>query len=514
MCLGFMNRIIRRIASFTGARPCTVNSVHLSHARFSFPSTRQKRGPAVAFDMIGLSSHPCRPMLVRLPPCLGVREAPSIILGKGGKGVGLALSAGRLASLNLARASICLTHFTNSGIDRRGRVPISTVLLPSFSNVAVRSDLGTPTVHLSRTGVSLDTQLTGGGGTSRSVIVAGANGTPLRVGGLRMFGSSMKIDLGGAILRPNTDAGLQIAVRGGGANGGGRRLHVLVVAGSPTQPGMRVGVGQWPLGVVAVRRPRGDRRCGKLIIGGNVRRPSSMGPCLGHGPGGHRPAMTRFIRNVIRKGVAVLDRTIALIRDIGPRRRIVTRRIVRGYLPFSKGSVQMKVDNMPNTKGDASVSIFNLRILRGKNGLTILTVSPDDRHDGKDVLKSGAHVRRLSMRPGSFVHPDPSTNSLNNMTQGAHRAVVLYRTTNFSGVFMRAIKIKRDRATIRSVMSFFLLVRLTNANSRLRNVGHNVVRVTSNVIVGGTSKGGVSGTGLTTSRFHGTLRLFPTPSSN
>lgn len=238
-----------------------------------------------------------------------------------------------------------------------------------------------------------------------------------------------------------------------------------------------------------------------------------MGPCLGQGMGGHRLSIDRFIRKVIGKSIAVLDRTIALMRDIHPRRRTATRRIVRGYLPCSKGSVHMNVDNMPKTNGDASVSIFKLRILRGKNGLTILTVSPDDRHDGKDVLNSGAHVRRLSIRPGSFVHPDPSTNSLKKMTHGAHRAVVLYRTTNFSGVFMRAIKIKRDRATIRSVISFFLLVRLTNAKSRLRNVGHNVVRVTSNVIVGGTSNDGVSGTGLTTTRFHGTLRLFPTPSS-
>lgn len=238
-----------------------------------------------------------------------------------------------------------------------------------------------------------------------------------------------------------------------------------------------------------------------------------MGPCLGHGPGGHRLSITRFIRKVIGNSVAVLDRTIALIRDIGPRRRIMTRRIVRGYLPRSKGSIHVNVDKIPNTKGDASVSMFNLRILRGKKGLTILTVSPDDRHDGNDVLKSGAHVRRLSMRPGSFVHPDPSTNSLKKITHGAHRAVMLYRTTKFSGVFIRAIKIKRDRATIRSVMSFFLLVRLTNAKSRLRNVGHNVVRVTSNVIVGGTSKSGLRHTGLTTARFHGTLRLFPTPRS-
>lgn len=225
--------------------------------------------------------------------------------------------------------------------------------------------------------------------------------------------------------------------------------------------------------------------------------------------------MSSCIRNVIGNSIAMLDRTMALIRDIGPRRRTITRRIVRGYLPCSNGSIHINVDNIPNTNGDASVSMFNLRMLRRRNnGLTILTVSPDDRHDGNDVLNSGAHVRGLSIRPGSFVHPDPSTNSLNNITHGAHRAVILYRTTNFSGVFMRAMKIKRDRATMRSVMSFFLLVRLTNANSRLRNVGHNVVRVTSNVIVGGTSNSGLRQTELTTARFHGTLRLFPTPRDN
>lgn len=220
------------------------------------------------------------------------------------------------------------------------------------------------------------------------------------------------------------------------------------------------------------------------------------------------------MRNVLGKGVAVLDRTMALIRDSGCRRRRVTRRVVRGYLPRTKGSIHVNVAKMPKTNGDASVSTFNVRLVKRKHGLTILTVSPDDRHSGNDVLNSGAHVRTLSHRGGTFVHPSPSTNSLNNITHGAHRAVILYRTTKFSAMFIRAINIKRDRATIRSVISFFLLVRLTNAKSRLRNVGHKVVRVTSKVVVGGTSNSGLRGTGLTTTRFHGTLRLFPTPRSN
>ncbi len=237
-----------------------------------------------------------------------------------------------------------------------------------------------------------------------------------------------------------------------------------------------------------------------------------MGPCLGRNDfTQHELATNSCIRNVLHNSDDVLKRTMALIRDHGTSRRRVTRRIVRGYLPCAKSDVHINVDKIPKTNGDADVSRFNVRILRAhKNGLTILTVSPDDRHDGNDVLNSGAHVRQLSIRPGSFVHPDPTTNSLKKITQGAHRAVLLYRTTKCSGVFIRAINIKRDRATYRSVISFFLLVRLTNANSRLRNVGHNVVRVTSNVIVGGYSKSGIRGYRLTTSRFQGTLRVFPT----
>lgn len=247
ICLGFANRIIRRVGSCAGARPFTVNGVHVSQSRFTFPSMCHKRRPAVAFDVTGLSSHPCRPMLVRLPPCLGVRTRPGILLGKGGKAIGLALSTDRLGSCKLARASICLSHFTNSGIDRSGRVPISTVLLPSFSQVATGSSLSTPTVHVSRAGVSLDMPLVGGGGTDCGVLVTGTKGAPLMVDGLRIFGSSINIDLGGAILPPSKVAGLGMAVHGHSINGGGRRLHVLVVAGSPLGPGIRVGVGHWVL---------------------------------------------------------------------------------------------------------------------------------------------------------------------------------------------------------------------------------------------------------------------------
>ncbi len=263
-----------------------------------------------------------------------------------------------------------------------------------------------------------------------------------------------------------------------------------------------------------VTRVRGGRRCGKLGIGDNVRRPPVLGPCLRGHIGTGRLDISRCISNVLTNGHAVLDHTIALIRDLLPRRCTVTRRIVRGYLPRSNGSVHVKVANIPNTNGDAFVRTLNVRLIGRKRGLTMLTVSPDDRHDGNSVLNSGAHVRRLSITGGTFVHPSPSTNSLNNITHGAHRSVILYRTTNFSIVFIRGINIKRSRATVRSVISFFLLVRLTNANSRLRNVGHNVVRVTSNVTVGGYSNGGIRGTGLTGTRFRGTLRLFPVPRSN
>lgn len=208
-------------------------------------------------------------------------------------------------------------------------------------------------------------------------------------------------------------------------------------------------------------------------------------------------AITSCMHNVRRKSHIVLSQTVALMRDGGGSRFGLTRRILRTMLPHANGTLHVNVANIPKTNGDAFVRTFNGVLVRTNCGITMLTMSPADRIAGNDVLNSGAQVRALAGRPRTCVHPSPTNNALNNITHGDERAVLLYRTTKCSVVLIRAIKIKRDRIAIHSVMSFFVLVILAKTNSRLRNVGGNIVRLTSTVIIGGTSKSGLGQTLVT-----------------
>lgn len=242
VCLTVQKRMATSPGGCAFARPFRVNTVHLSGRRVRFRSTGGNSGPAVRLLITGASSGLCAPILVRLPPCLDTITAPRGLKEKHANGVGVALSASGLPGLNLAATSICLSHFPKSGMKRRGRVPISTVLLPSFSRVDRRRHLGPPTVRLS-TGRLRVKRLGDSRGGTRAVVIGGMKGSGLRVLSLRIFGSTLKIRLGGHILGPNTSAGLGVATFNRGLGGMGNAPHILVVAGSPGGPGVVVGMG-------------------------------------------------------------------------------------------------------------------------------------------------------------------------------------------------------------------------------------------------------------------------------
>lgn len=218
-------------------------------------------------------------------------------------------------------------------------------------------------------------------------------------------------------------------------------------------------------------------------------------------------SVRRCIRKITGKSHVVLSGTVALVRDGTPGSFSGTRHILRTLLPHANRTLHIKVANIPKTNGDDFVRSFNAVLYRRNCGITTLTISPADAVANKSVLKSGAHVRGLSERPGYFVHPSPSGKALNNIAHGDHRAVLLYRTTNCSIVLIRAIKIKRSRAAMHSVISFFVLIMLANTKSSLRNVGGKVVRLTSTVIIGGTSKSGLRQTGIARKRCRQVMRF-------
>ncbi len=233
--------MIAGLASCSNSFPVRLNAIQLGVGGIRFSGIGENSHPVIRLRMIGANHGDCGPRLVRIPPCLSMHCLPRILGKKHLKGVRLALSDRGLPHVKLARASICLSHRRNSEVSRRGRVAMSTILLPSFSSLSIHRHNVTPRLILTSSALFIRGMNHEGG--SIAILLKGTNQSALRIHTLRLFGGTLSMGLNSQGVTPSRAIGVGMAIRTGCLGGIGDAPQVLLVAGSPTYPGGVVAIG-------------------------------------------------------------------------------------------------------------------------------------------------------------------------------------------------------------------------------------------------------------------------------
>lgn len=234
--LYFDGEVVQTLSDFTRSHPYLIGNIRIDRNTLEFPDAHIGDHPTLKLDIVNLSDQAYEPVLMHLPPYIGMEANPSM-LQKGERGtLTLTLHSERLTDVGLTQASVYLSRFPGDKVGEENEIPLSAILLPDFSDLTENERLNAPHIQLESTKLHLLETLSKKRKAKQSVEITNTGHSPLHIIKLQVFHPAVSVQLKKSVLKPGESTRLKISVHKKRIRHIRRHLRLLMITNDPDRP--------------------------------------------------------------------------------------------------------------------------------------------------------------------------------------------------------------------------------------------------------------------------------------
>lgn len=220
-----------------------------------------------------------------------------------------------------------------------------------------------------------------------------------------------------------------------------------------------------------------------------------------------------FVSGILSGDRTILSQAITLVESLLPAHYGLAQDIIEKCLPFSSRSVRIGVTGVPGAGKSTFIETFGLFITGEGRKLAVLTVDPSSEKTKGSILGDKTRMEQLSIHPGAYIRPSPSTGTLGGVARKTRETIILCEAAGFDTILVETVGVGQSETTVHSMVDFFLLLMLAGAGDELQGIKRGIMEMADLIAI--TKADGANKQTAENARilFQNALHLFPKKSS-
>lgn len=240
--LKLSGEVVQQITDFSNSHPYEIGQIKIDRTAFDFPDAQRGELPTITFSVVNQSDRPYEPVLMHLPRYLTMEKKPNV-LQKGQKGtIKLTLDTEQLLDFGLTQSSVYLARFAGDKVGEDNEIPVSAVLLPSFSDLSQGDIKNAPAIKLSQSDIDFSSVLAKKSKASHDITLTNTGKSPLMIGKLQVFNPALGVSLKKTTLQPGESTRLRVSVNKRNTGKKKQHMRILMITNDPSQPKVIINV--------------------------------------------------------------------------------------------------------------------------------------------------------------------------------------------------------------------------------------------------------------------------------
>jgi len=253
-----------------------------------------------------------------------------------------------------------------------------------------------------------------------------------------------------------------------------------------------------------------------LKINKGIPQPPSINPDLLTGSGRKsrkKYSTDEFVSGILSGDRTILSQAITLVESSLHEHYVLAQDIIEKCLPFSSRSVRIGVTGVPGAGKSTFIETFGLLITGKGRKLAVLTVDPSSEKTKGSILGDKTRMEQLSIHPGAYIRPSPSTGTLGGVARKTRETIILCEAAGFDTILVETVGVGQSETTVHSMVDFFLLLMLAGAGDELQGIKRGIMEMADLIAI--TKADGLNKQTAENARiaFQNALHLFPKKSS-
>lgn len=189
------------------------------------------------------------------------------------------------------------------------------------------------------------------------------------------------------------------------------------------------------------------------------------------------------VNGVLDQDRTILARTITLIESNSEKHFEKAQEVLRRLLPHTGNSIRIGITGVPGAGKSTFIEALGCTLMEEDHKLAVLAVDPSSSLSRGSVLGDKTRMEKLSRAENCFIRPSPSGGKLGGVTRKTRETTLICEAAGYNVIFIETVGVGQNEITVRSMVDFFLLLKIAGAGDELQGIKKGVIELADSILI-------------------------------
>ncbi|MDP8210132.1 MAG: methylmalonyl Co-A mutase-associated GTPase MeaB [Candidatus Stygibacter australis] len=190
-----------------------------------------------------------------------------------------------------------------------------------------------------------------------------------------------------------------------------------------------------------------------------------------------------YVNGVLEQDRTILAQTITLIESNSEKHFEMGQEVLRQLLPYTGNSLRIGITGVPGAGKSSFIEALGCQLMKEDLQLAVLAVDPSSSLSKGSVLGDKTRMEMLSRHQNCFIRPSPSGGKLGGVTRKTRETTLICEAAGFDIIFIETVGVGQNEITVRSMVDFFLLLKISGAGDELQGIKKGVIELADAILI-------------------------------
>jgi LAO/AO transport system kinase len=190
-----------------------------------------------------------------------------------------------------------------------------------------------------------------------------------------------------------------------------------------------------------------------------------------------------YARGVLAGDRGTLSKAITLVESRRPDHRALAQQLLVELLPRAGGAHRVGITGVPGAGKSTFIDALGTRLTGAGHRVAVLAVDPSSTRTGGSILGDKTRMARLSVDPGAFIRPSPTSGTLGGVTRATRETIVLMEAAGHDVVLVETVGVGQSEISVANMVDCFLLLTLARTGDQLQGIKKGVLELADVIAV-------------------------------
>ena len=190
-----------------------------------------------------------------------------------------------------------------------------------------------------------------------------------------------------------------------------------------------------------------------------------------------------YVAGVLAGDRTMLGRAITLVESARPDHQALAQEVLHRLLPHSGKAHRVGITGVPGAGKSTFIEALGTDLTAAGHRVAVLAVDPTSSRSGGSILGDKTRMQKLSVDPGAFIRPSPTSGTLGGVTRSTRETIVVVEAAGYDVVLVETVGVGQSETLVAGMVDAFLVLMIPNAGDELQGIKKGVLELADMIVV-------------------------------